>query len=257
MKTNELNLNKAKYNSDLEYLKKYLKENNLDETNLIKYQKELLNNRPIQQIVGNVNFYGNIIEVNEDVLIPRYETEFLVEKTISLAKKYFPQKIDILDLGTGSGCIAITLKKHLESNIDALDISNKALSIARKNAQNNNVKINFLNKDIATYQEKQYDLIISNPPYISEEEEIMDLVKNNEPHIALYAKDNGLYFYKKIIDNLPLITKEKYLLALEIGYNQAIPISEYAKNKLKDINITVEKDLSNKDRYIFITNIKK
>lgn len=257
MKTNELNLNKAKYNSDLEYLKKYLKENNLDETNLIKYQKELLNNRPIQYIVGNVNFYGNIIEVNEDVLIPRYETEFLVEKTISLAKKYFPQKIDILDLGTGSGCIAITLKKHLESNIDALDISNKALSIARKNAQNNNVKIKFLNKDIATYQEKQYDLIISNPPYISEEEEIMDLVKNNEPHIALYAKDNGLYFYKKIIDNLPLITKEKYLLALEIGYNQAIPISEYAKNKLKDINITVEKDLSNKDRYIFITNIKK
>lgn len=257
MKTNELNLNKAKYNSDLEYLKKYLKENNLDETNLIKYQKELLNNKPIQYIVGNVNFYGNIIEVNEDVLIPRYETEFLVEKTISLAKKYFPQKIDILDLGTGSGCIAITLKKHLESNIDALDISNKALSIARKNAQNNNVKINFLNKDIATYQEKQYDLIISNPPYISEEEEIMDLVKNNEPHIALYAKDNGLYFYKKIIDNLPLITKEKYLLALEIGYNQAIPISEYAKNKLKDINITVEKDLSNKDRYIFITNIKK
>lgn len=257
MKTNELNLNKAKYNSDLEYLKKYLKENNLDETNLIKYQKELLNNRPIQYIVGNVNFYGNIIEVNEDVLIPRYETEFLVEKAISLAKKYFPQKIDILDLGTGSGCIAITLKKHLKSNIDALDISNKALSIARKNAQNNNVKINFLNKDIATYQEKQYDLIISNPPYISEEEEIMDLVKNNEPHIALYAKDNGLYFYKKIIDNLPLITKEKYLLALEIGYNQAIPISEYAKNKLKDINITVEKDLSNKDRYIFITNIKK
>lgn len=257
MKTNELNLNKAKYNSDLEYLKKYLKENNLDETNLIKYQKELLNNRPIQYIVGNVNFYGNIIEVNEDVLIPRYETEFLVEKTISLAKKYFPQKIDILDLGTGSGCIAITLKKHLKSNIDALDISNKALSIARKNAQNNNVKIKFLNKDIATYQEKQYDLIISNPPYISEEEEIMDLVKNNEPHIALYAKDNGLYFYKKIIDNLPLITKEKYLLALEIGYNQAIPISEYAKNKLKDINITVEKDLSNKDRYIFITNIKK
>lgn len=257
MKTNELNLNKAKYNSDLEYLKKYLKENNLDETNLIKYQKEILNNRPIQYIVGNVNFYGNIIEVNEDVLIPRYETEFLVEKTISLAKKYFPQKIDILDLGTGSGCIAITLKKHLKSNIDALDISNKALAIARKNAQNNNVKINFLNKDIATYQEKQYDLIISNPPYISEEEEIMDLVKNNEPHIALYAKDNGLYFYKKIIDNLQLITKEKYLLALEIGYNQAIPISEYAKNKLKDINITVEKDLSNKDRYIFITNIKK
>lgn len=257
MKTNELNLNKAKYNSDLEYLKKYLKENNLDETNLIKYQKELLNNKPIQYIVGNVNFYGNIIEVNEDVLIPRYETEFLVEKTISLAKKYFPQKIDILDLGTGSGCIAITLKKHLKSNIDALDISNKALSIARKNAQNNNVKIKFLNKDIATYQEKQYDLIISNPPYISEEEEIMDLVKNNEPHIALYAKDNGLYFYKKIIDNLPLITKEKYLLALEIGYNQAIPITEYAKNKLKDINITVEKDLSNKDRYIFITNIKK
>lgn len=257
MKTNESNLNKAKYNTDLEYLKKYLLENNIISPNIAEYEKKLSSNKPIQYIIGNVNFYGNTIDVNEDVLIPRFETELLVEKTLTLIKKYFNNKIiDILDLGTGSGCIAITLKKNTTSNIDAIDISSKALTVAVKNAKKNNVKINFLNKDMTTYKDKQYDIIISNPPYISPNEKIMDIVKNNEPHIALYAEDNGLYFYKKIIDNLKYIVKDKYLLALEIGYKQGKAIEKYAKSKLPDTSITIEKDLSNKDRYIFITNIK-
>ena len=108
---------------------------------------------------------------------------------------------------------------------------------------------------MTTYKDKLYDVIISNPPYISYEEPIMDLVKNNEPHLALYAKDNGLYFYKKIIDNIKYITKDKYLICFEIGYNESTEIVDYAKSKLTNINIYVEKDYSLKERFIFITNI--
>ena len=243
-----------KYNKEIEYLKKYIKENNLNDEYYNKCLKELEQGKPIQYIIGNVDFYGNIINVNESVLIPRFETELLVEKTIKKIKKIFKDKVDILDLGTGSGCIAITLSKELNSNVDALDISSDAINIAKQNAKQNNVDINFINKDMSTYKDKRYDVIISNPPYIRHDEEIMDIVKNNEPHLALYASDNGLYFYKKIIDNIPFITKEKYLVCFEIGYTQATVIVDYAKEKLSNINISVEKDYSNKDRFIFITN---
>ena len=243
-----------KYNKEIEYLKKYIKENNLNDEYYNHCLKELEQGKPIQYIIGNVDFYGNIINVNESVLIPRFETELLVEKTIKKTKQQFKDKVDILDLGTGSGCIAITLKKELNSNIDALDISKDALNVAKQNAKLNNVDINFINKDMSTYKDKKYDVIISNPPYIKYDEEIMDIVKNNEPDLALYAEDNGLYFYKKIIDNIPYITKEKFLVCFEIGYTQATDIVDYAKEKLSNINISVEKDYSNKDRFIFITN---
>ena len=243
--------------NDIEYLKKYLKETKLDDTFYNNAIEELKKGKPIQYIIGNVNFYGNIINVNQSVLIPRFETELLVDLTIKKIKKYFPnQKINIIDLGTGSGCIAIALKKALACDMDALDISKAALSLARTNAKNNNVDINFINKDMTNYQEKKYNIIISNPPYIKEDEEIMDIVKNNEPHIALYAKDNGLYFYKKIIDNLPYLTKDKYLACFEIGESQANDIMNYAKKHLAKVNITKEKDYSNRDRFIFITNIE-
>ena len=247
-----------KYNkSDIEYLKKYIKENNLDDNYYNNCLKELEKGRPIQYIIGNVNFYGNIIKVNKDALIPRFETELLVDLTIKKIKKYFPnKKIDILDLGTGSGCIAISLKKEIDSNIDAIDISKKALELAKQNAKDNNVDINFINKDMATYKEKKYDVIISNPPYIGPNEEIMDIVKKYEPHIALYADDNGLYFYKKIIENIKYITKDKYLVCFEIGNTQSKEITNIANTYLKDVTISIMKDYSNKDRFIFITNIK-
>ena len=241
--------------SDLNYLKKYIKENNLDDNYYNECLKELEKGKPIQYIIGNVDFYGNIIKVNQSVLIPRYETELLVDITIKKIKKIFKdKKIDILDLGTGSGCIAITLKKETNSNVDALDISTEALKVAIANAKDNNVEINFINQDMTTYNSKQYDVIISNPPYIRYDEEIMELVKNNEPHLALYAEDDGLYFYKHIIKNIPNITKEKYLVCFEIGEHQSTAIVDYAKENLENINISVEKDYSEKERFIFITN---
>ena len=113
---------------DIEYLKKYLPEYKYEES--IKLLEEGV---PVQYIVGNVDFYGNIINVNKNVLIPRFETELLVEKTIKLINKYFDKKVDILDIGTGSGCIAISLFKEVNSCVDAIDISNDALSVAREN----------------------------------------------------------------------------------------------------------------------------
>lgn len=233
--------------NDIEYLKKYLSKEKLDEG-----IKKLISGEPIQYIIGDVNFYGNKIKVNKNVLIPRFETEELVEKTIKYAKEYFDKKIDVIDLGTGSGCIAITLKKELDCNMDALDISDKALEVAKENAIINNVDINFIESDMTKPLSKKYDLIISNPPYIAYDEEIMDIVKNNEPHTALYASDNGTYFYKKIIDNVKYNLKEKYFIAFEIGCNQANIIKEYAYNTLENIDVSIEKDMSNRDRFIFI-----
>ena len=246
------------FTEELAYYDKYLKEHSKD--NIISKEeviKRLEKGEPIQYILGEVNFYGYPIKVSRHVLIPRFETELLVEKTLKKINKYFKnENIDILDMGTGSGCIAISLKHNLpSSNIFALDISKEALSIAKKNALDNNTNMTFIESDMTTYKDKLYDVIISNPPYISYEEPIMDLVKNNEPHLALYAKDNGLYFYKKIIDNIKYITKDKYLICFEIGYNESTAIVDYAKSKLTNINIYVEKDYSLKERFIFITNI--
>ena len=241
--------------SDIDYLNKYIKEHNLDDIYYNKCLSELDKGRAIQYIIGEVNFYGYDFMINENVLIPRYETELLVDLTIKKIKKFFGNKmIDIIDLGTGSGCIAVSLKKNISCNMDALDISHDAICIAKENAKRNKVSINFINSDMCEYRDKKYDVIISNPPYIRYDEEIMDIVKNNEPHLALYADDKGLYFYKRIIDNIPYITKDKYLVCFEIGCEQANDIINYVNSNLGCVNVSVIKDYNNLDRFIFIDN---
>ena len=231
----------------IEYLKKYLKDKDIDTA-----IKELENGIPVQYIVGNVNFYGNTINVNKNVLIPRFETELLVDKTIKYIKNNFKNHVDILDIATGSGCIAITLKKEIDSTVDASDISESAIKVAQKNALNNKADINFINSDMLTNITKKYDIIISNPPYLTKEDDIMDIVKNNEPEIALYAKDNGLYYYDVILKNIKNNLKDKYLIAFEIGYTQGEAIKNIALKYLDNINVKIEKDYSNKDRFVFI-----
>lgn len=241
LKENNIDINQAKY------LYKYI-----DEEKFIDGIYKLVEGKPIQYIIGNVDFYGQIIEVNENVLIPRFETEELVSRTISLIKTHFNKKVDIVDLGTGSGCIAITLKNNLDCNVDAVDISKEALEVARRNAKNNNVDITFYEGDMLSPLHKKYDVIISNPPYIAYDEEIMAIVKNNEPHLALYAPDNGLKHYRDIIDASSKYLNEKGLIAFEIGYKQGEEIISYAKRKYPNAEIKLEKDLQNKDRFIFI-----
>lgn len=239
------------------YYLKYLKNNNLYSKETYQQGiKQLQEGKPIQYIIGNVDFYGNIINVNENVLIPRFETELLVEKTIKYINQHFKnKKLSIIDLGTGSGCIAIALKKILTSlEVDALDISKEAIELAKKNAHQNKVSINFIEGNMENPLSKKYDVIISNPPYIYYGEEIMDIVKNNEPHIALYAKENGIYYYHKIIKNLKNNLPNNYLIAFEIGHTQAKKIEELAIKYLDNPKIIIEKDYSGKDRFIFIIN---
>lgn len=232
-----------------EYLKKYVKEN-LDEA-IERYK----NGEPVQYIIGNVNFYGNTIKVNKNVLIPRFETEELVEKTIKRIKNKFDQQINILDLCTGSGCIAITLKKELNSNITATDISIDALEVAKENIKLNNVDIKLIESNLFSNINDKFDCIISNPPYISYDEEIDDIVKNNEPNIALYAPNNGLYFYEEILKNIQNYLNDKFIVAFEIGYKQGNDLIKIADKYLDNVNILVEKDLQGRDRFLFIENI--
>ena len=257
-------------NKTLEDARARLKENNLDPSlanylyDTLKEQKgsinkftdgieELIKGKPVQYIIGNVDFYGYIIDVNEKVLIPRFETERLVELTIERIKKMH-KKVTILDIGTGSGCIAITLKKELDCEVDAIDISDDALSLAKENAINDDVKITFYKSNILRNVSKKFDVIISNPPYLTEEDEVMDIVKNNEPHLALYAKNNGLYFYEEILKNCIYSINPNYLIAFEIGQNQKENITKLAHQYLGDVKVECYQDYSGKDRYIFITN---
>lgn len=233
--------------SDEEYLKKYL-----PKEKLAQGIEELKNGKPVQYIIGNVNFYGNIIKVNENVLIPRFETELLIEKTINYAKKNLKEPLNIIDLGTGSGAIAITLKKLLNCNMEAIDISEKALSLARENADLNNVEIDFYFSDMLNSVKGKYDIIISNPPYISPSEEVPKIVKDNEPAIALYALENGLYFYKKILKKAKKNLKKQGFIALEIGMSQGLEVKQLAQKYFPDHIITIEKDLPGKDRYVFV-----
>ena len=231
----------------IEYLKKYLPSDKLDDG-----IKLLESDIPVQYIVGNVDFYGNTINVNNNVLIPRFETELLVDKLIKRCKDKFSKKIDILDLCTGSGCIAITLDKEIDSNVDAIDISCDALDVALENNKKNKTNVNFFESDIFSNVNKKYDVIVSNPPYISYDEDIMDIVRNNEPHIALYAIDGGLYFYKEIIRDMSNYLNDNFIVAFEIGEKQSGLIVDIINLYFNDVTISIEKDYNDRERFIFI-----
>ncbi len=242
-KNNILNISKR----ELEELKLVSKDYKSD------YEK-VLNGYPIQYLIGYVNFYGYKINVNESVLIPRYETELLVEKTIKYINKIFNKKVSILDIGTGSGCISIVLNKEINANLTASDISDKALEIAKYNAKENKANIKFIKSDILNDIKEKFDVIISNPPYIDPNEKIMDMVDKYEPHEALYASNNGLYFYEEILKNAKNNLNDKFIIAFEIGYLQGEKIKSIAELYFKDCKILIEKDYSNRDRYLFIIN---
>ena len=208
---------------------------------------------PIQYVLGTVNFFGNIFDIDKRVLIPRFETEELVEQTINYIQKYFTNPVDIVDLGCGSGVIGLTLEKKIPTKtVDLIDISEEALKVTHKNCEKLSSKANIIHNDFLDNIEKKYDIIISNPPYIKTNEEIEDIVKKNEPEVALYAGDDGLDCYKKILKDIKKNMKEKCLIAFEIGYDQKNDIINLANKYLDNIKIECKKDLSGKDRMIFI-----
>lgn len=234
-------------NQDL--IKKYLPENKWNEA-----LKKLNENIPVQYIIGSVDFYGREFIVNENVLIPRFETETLVEKTIKYIKKYDFENIKIADLASGTGCIGITLEQELHANVTCFEISDEAIKVSLKNAKNLSSNVKILKHDITNKPSGKFNIIISNPPYIDKNEKIDELVYNNEPHLALFADDSGLYFYKKIINYAKYILENKFIIAFEIGCTQGEKLKQIAKEEFSTSVVTVEKDLCGKNRYLFIIN---
>jgi release factor glutamine methyltransferase len=242
------------HKNPLELLNYLNEEVSNDLVNIYKEEIDAISSgKPLQYVMGYVNFYGNKFYIDENVLIPRFETEELVENTIKYINKYFTNPVDIIDLGCGSGVIGLTLEKKVSTNsVDLIDISNDALKITHKNCGNLNSKANLLQSNFFEKVDKKYDIIISNPPYIKTNEEIEEIVKNNEPHLALYAGVDGLDCYKEILSTVKLHMKDRCLIAFEIGYTQANDIIAIANKYLDNIKIEVKKDLSGKDRMLFI-----
>ena len=226
-----------------------------DKVNLYKNSlKALSENRPIQYVIGHVNFYGLKFKVNENVLIPRFETEELVESIKNYLEKKNITNPKILDLGCGSGVIGLTLKHFFkDSEVTLVDVSKEALKVAEDNAKSLKLDVNFIKSDwFSNVKVEDYDVIVSNPPYIMIDEEIEEIVKNNEPSLALYGGIDGLDCYRSILKDINKYLKDDYLIAFEIGYLEGGKLKELVKNTIPNSKVTIKKDLSNKDRMLFV-----
>jgi len=218
---------------------------------LNEYVKKRLGHMPIQYILNKAYFCGLPLYVNENVLIPRFDTEVLVEEVLKISKKDKSKRI--LDICTGSGAIAIALKKLGGfERVDALDISDKALEVARRNANELDLDINFLKSDMFSSLtcENKYDIIVSNPPYIQSDvvDTLESEVKDFEPRLALDGDVDGMKFYKIIAKNYENYLADNGVLALEIGYDEADDIRALFEGK----NVVIKKDLANLDRVAII-----
>ena len=231
---NDWNLLTTKYQDNMDYLEAKLKEN-----------------YPVQYLIGHVDFCGFEIKCDERAHIARFDTEFLVDKTVKLASKLGLKSPTILEIGTGTGCISIALAKLIPgADVLAIDINKEAIELAKENAQLNNVNITFVHQDIMKVETiSGYDIVISNPPYIDYNDK-MDLENYHEPQNSFFAKNKGLEFYEKIISQNDNSFK---ILAFEIGETQGKALKNISQRYFPGNNCQIEKDLSGKDRYIFIT----
>lgn len=217
-----------------------------------KYIEQIIDGKPLQYITQKQEFMGIDFFVNEDVLIPQPDTEILVETVLDICKRYGKQSLRILDLCTGSGAIAISLSKILNTQVFASDVSIKALKVAEKNNVMNNTKVEFIESNLfEKINGEKFDIIVSNPPYIKNEE-IKSLSKQvqNEPYIALAGGEDGLDFYRKIIDEAYKYINKNGYLCLEIGYDQKEDLIKLIKQNENYEYENCIKDLSNNDRCI-------
>ncbi len=208
---------------------------------------------PVQHILGYAFFYGYQFNVDHNVLIPRVETEQLVENTLYYYDKYFEgQKLRLLDLGTGSGCIGVTLAKEEKNlNVTISDVSEKALNVAKGNAKSLEVDVDAILSSWFENIEGSFDIIISNPPYIPDAEIVEDIVQK-EPEVALYGGETGTDFYKLILSEIKPYLKDRALIGFEHGYQQKALIKSYVDTYFPDAKIIQLKDLQGKDRMTFI-----
>ncbi len=214
-------------------------------------------NYPVQYILGYSYFYGYKMIVDERVLIPRRETEELVAHVLSYYDELFDgKKVNLCDIGTGSGNIAIALKAE-EPRLDvyASDISCDALDVARKNASNNNVEVTFLCGDMVEPLKQlgiKFDIVVSNPPYIPKDEFVEDIVKDNEPNIALFGGVDGMFFYEEIFKNVKDLLNDKAFLAFEHSFSKKQAMIDLAKKYYPQAKIISIKDMQDKDRFTVV-----
>ncbi|MDW0116395.1 peptide chain release factor N(5)-glutamine methyltransferase [Sporosarcina thermotolerans] len=217
--------------------------------------EQLLTGKPVQHIIGTEQFYGMSFDVNKNVLIPRPETEELVYGVLERCRNLFPEDGRVADIGTGSGAIAIAIKKEWpDAFVVATDISEPAIAVAKRNAKRNEVHVEFrLGNMTEPIEHEKWDVVVSNPPYVTLEEskEMSRTVLDFEPHTALFAMDDGLYFYKKLAKSLPPLMNKPALIAVEIGYQQGKSVSGLFQKAFPKARVSVRKDLNGKDRMIF------
>ena len=220
--------------------------------------KHIEKNVPLSHLAGFEYFYDRKFKVTKDVLSPRMETEELIYKVIEYIKSINKNNIKILDLCTGSGIIGITLRKELEPKsleVVASDISEEALKIAKENAIMNEAEVKFIQSDIFENINEKFDIIVSNPPYIAYNDKITmeDNVLNYDPHLALFAEEDGMYFYREIVENAKEYLEEDGIVFFEIGYDQREKILKLANEN--GFKAEVYKDINGRDRMAILVRI--
>ncbi|MBD8013289.1 peptide chain release factor N(5)-glutamine methyltransferase [Planococcus wigleyi] len=211
---------------------------------------------PVQHLTGSEEFYGRNFLVNPDVLIPRPETEELIEETLQLIERHlFKEELAIADIGTGSGIIAITMKCELpNAQVTATDISQPALETAALNAERLHAEIDFRLGDLTEpIKDQKWDVVLSNPPYIGHEEapSLSDSVRYFEPHNALFADQEGLALYEKMAEQFPKLINKPGIIGFEIGYQQGPAVEKMLKSAFPDAVVYIKEDINKKDRMVF------
>jgi len=221
--------------------------------------KEHAEGVPVQHIIGYEEFYGRKFRVNEHVLIPRPETEELVLGAIQRIKNHFQNKKDLkmVDVGTGSGAIAVTMKLECPFlSVTATDISPHAISVAQENARGAGVDISFKQGDLLQpiiECGEEVDIVLSNPPYIpNRDKEVLSVVvKDHEPHLALFGGEEGLDFYLRFMEELPSVIRNRALIGFEIGVGQGEQIAKLLTKTFADSKVEIVNDINGKDRMVF------
>ncbi len=211
---------------------------------------------PVQHLTGTEEFFGRTFHVTADALIPRPETEELIEETLTLIDRHLPTKqLSLADIGTGSGIIAITMKCELpQAQVTATDISEPALKLAAQNAKELNVEIDFRLGDLTEpIAHKKWDVLLSNPPYIAYEEapELSDTVRDYEPHNALFADNEGLALYEKMAAEFPKMINTPGIIGFEIGYQQGAAVKKLLQDAFPNALVYCKKDINKNDRMVF------
>ena len=218
-------------------------------------EKHIKEDVPLSHLVGFEYFYDRKFKVTKDVLSPRMETEELIYRVVEYVKSTKKNNLKILDLCTGSGIIAITLKKELSQfsiDVVASDISEEAIKVAKENAHVHDATIKFIQSDIFDNIADKFDIIVSNPPYIDRKDEVtmQDNVLKYDPHLALFAEEEGMYFYRKIIEQANDYLNENGVMFFEIGYDQKDKIIKLAD--MNGFSAEVYRDINGRDRMAFL-----